>query len=219
MLETLELCDSSTPTASVIWLHGLGADGYDFAPVVQAMQPLPHIRFILPHAPSQPVTINGGYHMPAWYDIYGRDLTEQEDAAGIQASRTAIEALIAQEKERGIPASRIALTGFSQGGVIALHTGLRHPESLAGIIALSTYLALPHRLEEEGAPANRNIPVFLAHGRFDDIIPLATGLDARRILSQRGYSVEWHEYAMPHSVTEEEISDIRKFMLRILPGS
>ena len=217
-LQYLELSPDPAPDAAVIWLHGLGADGYDFAPVVEAMQPLPHIRFILPHAPTMSVTINGGYIMPAWYDILGADIATRQDVQGIRASQNHIENLIAREKQRGIAANRILLAGFSQGGAIALHTGLRHKEQLAGILALSTYLPLYDELEKERSPANNATPIFMAHGRFDDIIPLRTAIDSKNGLERAGYRVEWHEYAMPHAVCNEEIADIRNFILRTLPS-
>lgn len=216
-LQYLELSPGQSPNAAVIWLHGLGADGYDFAPMVEAMQPLPNIRFILPHAPTMPVTINGGYIMPAWYDILGGDIASRQDEQGIRASQAHIENLIAREKQRGIDTSRILLAGFSQGGAIALHTGLRHKEKLAGILALSTYLPLHDKLETESSQANRTTPIFMAHGRFDDIIPLRTAIDSKNGLERAGYIVEWHEYPMPHSVCNDEIADIRDFILRTLP--
>lgn len=216
-LQSLELASGPTPDAAIIWLHGLGTDGYDFAPVVEMMQPLPHIRFILPHAPKMPVTINGGYIMPAWYDILRADIASRHDEAGIRASQTQIEILIERERQRGIAANRILLAGFSQGGAIALHTGLRHREKLAGIVALSTYLPLHETLEKEVGRENRSIPVFMAHGRFDDIIPLRTAIDSKIVLEQTSQTVEWHEYPMPHSVCEDEIADIRNFILRVLP--
>lgn len=217
MLQSLEIAAGATPTASIIWLHGLGADGYDFAPVVEQMQPLPHIRFILPHAPRMAVSLNGGYVMPAWYDLYGRDLTAGQDEAGIRASQAMIEELIAAEMARGIAPERIALAGFSQGGAIALQAGLRQPHKLAGILALSTYLPLAHTLAAEATPASRTTPVFMAHGTWDDVIPPAAGAASRDQLLAAGYDVAWHEYPMPHAVCEEEIADIRAFILRILP--
>lgn len=216
MLLPVEISSSARPTASIIWLHGLGADGYDFTPVVEKMQPLPHIRFILPHAPRMPVTLNGGYVMPAWYDIYGRDLTAGQDEAGIRASQQHIEELIAAEIARGIAPERIALAGFSQGGAIALQTGLRQQEPLAGIIALSTYLPLAEKFATEASQASRQTPVFMAHGTWDDVIPLAAGQASRDRLETGGYLVDWHEYPMPHAVCAEEIADIRAFILKIL---
>lgn len=215
-MKSLEICSGPIPDASIIWLHGLGADGHDFAPVVEALQPLPHVRFILPHAPAQAVTINGGYVMPAWYDIFGADLTARQDEAGIRASQALVEALIAQEKMRGIAPARIALAGFSQGGAIALHTALRHAEKLAGVIALSTYLPLYEKLPAERSATNLTTPIFMAHGRFDDIIPLKTAETSRDFMERSGYRVEWHEYPMPHSVCNEEIADIRDFIDGIL---
>ena len=217
-LQSLELCSGSTPDAAIIWLHGLGADGYDFAPVVETLQPLPHIRFVLPHAPERAVTINAGYLMPAWYDIYGMNLTDRHDDAGIRESQAQIEKLIAHERARGIPANRIALAGFSQGGAIALHTGLRHAERLAGILALSTYLPLHDRLATERSAANLDTPIFMAHGSDDDIIPLHAAAASARFLQQSGHAVEWHEYPMPHSLCQEEIADIAAFLARILPA-
>jgi phospholipase/carboxylesterase len=217
LLPALEICPGSAPSASVIWLHGLGADGYDFAPVVEALQPLPHIRFILPHAPEMPVTINNGYVMPAWYDLLGLTAGAAQDEAGIRASQRRIEDVIANEITRGIASERILLAGFSQGGAIALHTGLRHGARLAGIMALSTYLPLQHCLEGESSPANHDLPIFMAHGNFDTVIPLPMATASRDRLLAKGYPVEWHEYPMPHSVSEEEIADIRHFLLRALP--
>lgn len=218
MLPSLEIATGASPTATILWLHGLGADGYDFAPVVEQMQPLSHIRFVLPHAPSMAVTLNGGYVMPAWYDLYGRDLTAGEDEAGIRASQAMIEELIAAEIARGIRPERIALAGFSQGGAVALHTGLRCRHKLAGIIALSTYLPLADKLATEAAaPASQATPILMVHGLWDDIIPLTTGVASRDRLTSLGYMVAWQEYAMGHSVSPEEIADIRRFILEILP--
>lgn len=218
-LQALEISTSPAPDAAVIWLHGLGADGYDFAPVVEALQPLPHIRFILPHAPELAVTLNQGYVMPAWYDIFSSDIASRQDESGIRASQSQIESLINREKLRGIASSRVLLAGFSQGGAIALHTGLRHSEPLAGILALSTYLPLHDMLPEEQHQENIRTPIFMAHGRFDEIIPLSVAEHSRNFLQTCGYSVEWHEYPMPHSVCNEEIADIRDFLLQALPAS
>lgn len=216
-MKSLEICTGPHPDASIIWLHGLGADGHDFAPVVEALQPMPHVRFILPHAPAQAVTINGGYIMPAWYDIFGMDLTERQDEAGIRASQALVEALISQEEMRGIAPARIALAGFSQGGAIALHTALRHAEKLAGVIALSTYLPLHEHLPAERSANNLATPILMAHGRFDDIIPLQTAAASKDFMEKAGYRIDWHEYPMPHAVCNEEIADIRNFIRGILP--
>jgi phospholipase/carboxylesterase len=216
-VQPLEICSGPKPDASIIWLHGLGADGYDFAPVVEALQPMPNVRFILPHAPAIAVTVNGGYVMPAWYDIYGSDIADRQDESGIRKSQGGIEGLISQEKNRGIEAGRIMLAGFSQGGAIALHTGLRYQERLAGIMALSTYLPLHEKLQNERSTENQDLPIFMGHGKFDDIIPLPTANASRTFLEGFGYGTEWHEYAMPHSVCNEEIADIRDFILRSLP--
>lgn len=196
--------------ASVIWLHGLGADGHDFEPVAPELG-LPAgagARFIFPHAPFMAVTINGGQRMRAWYDIRSADLRQQEDAATIRASAELIERYIRAEQASGIPASRIILAGFSQGGALALHTGLRYAVSLGGIIALSTYLPLPEQLRAEATDANRASPVFMAHGRADPVIPLAHGQATAEALRQAGYAVDWHEYEMPHSVCPQEIMAI-----------
>ena len=204
--------------ASVIWLHGLGADGHDFAPIVAELQ-LPAtlaVRFVLPHAPQRPVTINNGYVMPAWYDIRGMDFTATEDAEGIEHSRGQIEALIARERQRGVAPERIVLAGFSQGGAMALHTGLRHPERLAGILALSTYLPLADRLPAEAHPANADTPIFMAHGLHDPVVPLPLAETSRQYLESLGYRIEWHTYPMEHSVCPEEITDIRAWLLRVL---
>lgn len=196
--------------ASVIWLHGLGADGHDFEPVAPELG-LPAgagARFIFPHAPVMAVTINGGQRMRAWYDIRCADLRQQEDAASIRASAKLIERYIRAEQASGIPASRIILAGFSQGGALALHTGLRYAVSLGGIIALSSYLPLPERLRAEATDANRASPIFMAHGQADPVIPLAEGQATAEALLQAGYAVDWHEYPMPHSVCPEEITAI-----------
>lgn len=215
MLDTLELSITSQTDASVIWLHGLGADGSDFEPVVEALD-LPGIRFILPHAPYRAVTLNNGYQMRAWYDLYGLTPGSQQDEAGIRQSQSEIEALIAVEKARGIETSRIVLAGFSQGGAIALHTALRHAEPLAGVLALSTYLPLRSQLTEEASPANRNIPIFMAHGSFDTVITHEIAIAAADLLKQQNFRLTWHEYPMAHSVCMEEIDDIRQFLRAVL---
>jgi len=218
VLPAVELQTHPAPTASVIWLHGLGADGYDFVPVVRELEALgaPAARYVFPHAPTMPVTINGGYVMRAWYDILGNDLVRREDERGIRASQTLVEALIARETARGLAASRIVLAGFSQGGAITLQTGLRHGERLAGLLALSTYVPLADSLARERAAANSDVPIFMAHGKSDPVIPIARGATSRDALQAAGYPVEWHEYAMPHSVCEDEIRDIARFLKRVL---
>jgi len=217
-LETIESETGQPPGATVIVLHGLGADGNDFVPIVGELG-LPKdkgIRFIFPHAPMRPVTINGGAVMRAWYDIVGNDLTNRGDEHGIRDSQARIEQLIAREKARGIAASRLVLAGFSQGGVIALQTGLRHPERLAGIMALSTYLALPQRLAAEAHSANRDVPIFMAHGTSDPMIRLAWAESSRHTLQADGYAVDWHTYPMPHSVCIEEVRDMGVWLRRVL---
>lgn len=218
-LETVELQPQSTqPTAAVIWLHGLGADGHDFVPIVQELARLgiPPIRFVFPHAPQIPVTINGGYVMRAWYDILGTDLVRREDEAGIRASQAQVQQLIAREVADGIPRSRIVLAGFSQGGAITLHTGLREAEPLAGLIALSTYLPLADLFAAERHTATVSTPIFMAHGSEDPIVPLARAVASRDALTSLGHPVEWHEYPMPHSVCGEEVEAIAEFLKRVL---
>ena len=220
MLATLELETGRPPTASVIWLHGLGADGHDFEPIVPELD-LPDslpVRFVFPHAPMQPVTINGGAVMRAWYDVYGLQGVRREDAAGVRASQAAVEELLARETKRGIPASRLVLAGFSQGGAIALQTGLRHPERLAGIMALSTYLPVADTLAAEASAANREVPIFMAHGLDDPLIPIERARISRKLLEGAGYRVEWHEYPMEHSVCAEEIADVSAWLQRALKG-
>ena len=217
----LELSQSGAQiTASVILMHGLGADGHDFAPIVSKLN-LPHIRFILPHAPEMPVTRNGGYIMPAWYDLYGHPNNQTgypiEDEAGIQVSQHYIHSLIAHEVARGISTKRIMLAGFSQGGAIALYTALRFPQPLAGVLALSTYLPLKSKLAVEANVANAHCPIFMAHGVADDIISLDMCKNSRSVLLDNHYPVDWHEYAMAHSVCLEEIDDMRAFLIAKLP--
>ena len=217
ILDAIELETAPKPTTSVIWLHGLGADGSDFVPVVEALElPAAPIRFVFPHAPMQPVTINGGYVMRAWYDILGADLARREDERGVRASQQLVEALIEREKTRGSPAARIVLAGFSQGGAISLQTGLRHPERLAGILALSTYVPILTSLAAETSQANRDTPIFMAHGTYDPIVPLAHASQSRDALVALGYAVEWHEYPMPHSVSPEEVADIGAWLSQVL---
>ena len=218
LLESLEVETAPSPRAAVIWMHGLGADGYDFVDVPPALR-LPEslaVRFVFPHAPMQPVTINGGMVMRAWYDIRPDAGARREDEPGLRQSQRQVEALIAREKARGVPAARIVLAGFSQGGAMALQTGLRHPERLAGIMALSCYLPLADRVAAEASAANRDVPIFLAHGTHDPLIPLTRARRALESLTGLGYAVEWHEYPMPHSVCDAEIRDIGAWLARIL---
>lgn len=218
LLEALEVETAPGPEASVIWLHGLGADGYDFEPIVPALDlpETPGVRFVFPHAPMQAVTINGGTVMRAWYDVYALEGVRREDAAGVRASQARLEALIVREKARGILAAKIVLAGFSQGGAIALQAGLRHPERLAGIMALSTFLPLAATLAAEASPANRDVPIFMAHGTHDPLIPLTRAARSRDLLQEQGYRVEWHEYPMPHAVCDDEIHDIAAWLRRML---
>jgi len=217
LLETLEIETAPDPQASVIWLHGLGADGHDFEPIAHELDLSPAaVRFVFPHAPMMPVTINQGFVMRAWFDIVATDLGRQEDEAGIRASQMALEGLIARERARGIAARRIVLAGFSQGGAIALQTGLRHPDRLAGIMALSCYLPIARSVAEEAHAANRDVPIFMAHGELDPIVPIARARDSRKLLEGLGYEVEWHEYRMPHSVCVEEIAQLGAWLRRIL---
>ncbi|MCZ7563645.1 MAG: alpha/beta hydrolase [Burkholderiales bacterium] len=217
MLDAIEIETGPEAQASVIWLHGLGADGSDFEPIVGELAlPARPIRFVFPHAPTRPVTINGGMVMRAWYDILGNDVARREDAAGVRASQRGIEALIARERERGTAAGRIVLAGFSQGGAIALQTALRHPERLAGIMALSTYVPIADSLTAEAHAANRATPIFMAHGVHDPIVPVALGRRSRDLLASLGYAVEWREYPMPHAVCAEEIVDIGAWLRSVL---
>jgi phospholipase/carboxylesterase len=220
LLEAIEIETAKNPKASIIWLHGLGADGNDFAPIVPEIRlPRSAIRFVFPHAPVQPVTINGGMRMRAWYDI-ADGANRREDERGVRASQVLIEALIGREKERGTKAERLVLAGFSQGGAIALQTGLRHPERIAGIMALSTYVPVGEKLTAEASPANRDVPIFMAHGSYDPVIPLARAEQSRKLLESLGYPVEWREYCMPHSVCPEELADIGDWLAKVLgPGA
>ncbi|MBU6246196.1 MAG: alpha/beta hydrolase [Xanthomonadaceae bacterium] len=213
LLPAVERETGDDPTHSVIWLHGLGADGNDFAPIVPELvsSSWPSLRFVFPHAPVRPVTINGGMPMRAWYDILGFDLTSRQDVAGMRASIDAVEALIAREHERGVPSERIVLAGFSQGGAIALAAGLRLAGPLAGIVALSTYLPMGDTLAAERSDANARVPVFWGHGTMDPVVILQRGLDSRAALEALGYAVDWHTYPMLHSVCAEEIGDLRRW--------
>jgi len=218
ILPSIELATGATPDAAVIWLHGLGADGNDFVPIVEAMR-LPStlaIRFVFPHAPVRPVTINAGMPMRAWYDIAAANLAERADVAGVRASQRQLEALIARERGRGIAARRIVVAGFSQGGAIALYTGLRHAERLAAIVALSSYLVRADDLAAEASAANRDVPIFMAHGTADPVVRPEWGEASRQALVAAGYTVEWHSYPMPHAVVWEEIEAIAAFLARVL---
>ena len=208
VLDSIEITTGEAPELSVLWLHGLGADGHDFEPIVPELGLRFPVRFVFPHAPVRAVTINGGMAMRAWYDILGFDRSAKEDAAGIRASAAAVALLIDREIERGMPAERIVLAGFSQGGAIALHTALREPRPLAGVLALSTYLPLAASLASERSAANASVPIFMAHGTGDTVLPLSLAETSRTALQALGYAVEWHAYPMAHSVSIEEISAI-----------
>jgi len=214
MLEYVEVTTADNPEYSVIWMHGLGADGHDFEPIVPhlGLPPGMPMRFIFPHAMMRPITINGGAVMRAWYDIIEISTTKGQDEAGIRHSAESIQTLIDQEIERGIPASRIVLAGFSQGGAMALHVGLRYPQKLAGIMALSAYLMFPDRLQAELASANAATPVFLAHGTQDPMVPFELGEAVRTALQAGQWPLEWHQYPIPHSVSEAEIADIGRWL-------
>lgn len=213
-LPTVEIETAPQPKHSVIWLHGLGADGNDFAPIVpELVSPhWPALRFVFPHAPVRPVTVNGGMPMRAWYDIVGMDLVSRQDESGMRASVASVEALIACENERGVPTGHILLAGFSQGGAIALSAGLRHAERLAGIMALSTYLPMQDTIAAERSAGNAGTPIFWGHGTADPIVPLTRGVNSRDLLQSLGYQVAWHTYPMPHSVCAEEVADLRQWL-------
>ena len=211
-MDAVEIETGSPPQAAVIWLHGLGADGHDFEPIVPELRLAKPVRFVFPHAPVQPVTINQGMRMRAWYDIFqfggGR-----EDDEGIRASQKLLEKLI---EEQPVPPEKIILAGFSQGGAIVLQTALRYPKKLAGVMALSTYLPIAATLAAERNAANAQIPIFMAHGQYDDVIPIRRAQDSKAALEKSGYGVEWHEYPMPHSVCGEEVRDISAWLARLL---
>ena len=219
MLPCIELETAPNPTCSVIWLHGLGADGNDFVPIIPELHlpENPAIRFIFPSAPSMPVTVNGGYVMPAWYDIIGRNLMDQEDAEGTKRSAASIVEIIDREVQRGIAYKNIVLAGFSQGCAMALYVGLRLPHELAGIIALSGYLPLAITLNLEKHAANQNTPIFMAHGTYDPVVVLDRAQASYAMLEASGYEVEWNEYPMEHSVNHEELKDISRFLQTVLP--
>ena len=216
-LQTIEFETRPKPSHSVIWLHGLGADGNDFVPIVQELKlPQLGIRFVFPHAPKRPVTVNGGFEMRARYDIAYQDFALKEDESGLRQSQKSIEELIAKEESRDVPANRIVIAGFSQGGVISLQTGLRQAKRLAGIMSLSAYLPLAATVAKERNPANNDVPIFLGHGTADNIVPLPLGTASRDQLVKLGYDVDWHQYPMPHSVCPEELEDISAWLTRVL---
>ena len=210
-LETIVIETSLPIKQSVIWLHGLGADGHDFAPIVPELD-MPNTRFIFPHAPHRAITMNNGYEMRAWYDLFGLSIQHQQDEAGMREMQKSIEALIINEVAQGITESNIVLAGFSQGGAMALFTALRHAKKLAGVLALSTYVCLKEKLADEANPANKDVPIFMAHGSFDSVITLDTCLVSRNLLEKLNFKIEWHEYPMAHSVCGDEINDISRFL-------
>lgn len=212
LLDFIQLDTGADPEFAVIWLHGLGADGHDFEPIVPELGLTRAVRFVFPHAPMQPVTVNGGMVMRAWYDIVGMDFGADVDTIGINQSSAHLRRLIQNTVESGIPSDRIILAGFSQGGVIALHTGLLYPDKLAGIVALSTYVAIPEAIQRSASEANREIPIFMAHGRFDPVIPYSLGQQSKDFLAEAGYPVQWHAYPMEHSVHPEEIRHIADWL-------
>jgi phospholipase/carboxylesterase len=223
--ETVEIETGPNPNRSIIWLHGLGADGHDFEPVVPELR-LPDsmaVRFVFPHAPVQPVTINGGMSMRSWYDILTLDRDGPVDETGIRASGELLEALLQREQDRGIDAANIIVAGFSQGGAIALHTALRYPHKLAGLMALSTYLPLADHFRDEvvnnASTVNQDLPIFMAHGSFDPVLPMNLGRNSADRLLEAGYKVEWHDYPMAHAVCAEEIDDIRNWLLSVFTAA
>jgi phospholipase/carboxylesterase len=218
MLDAIEITTGPEPRLAVLWLHGLGADGHDFEPIVPELGLGVPVRFVFPHAPVRPVTINGGVAMRAWYDILGFDRRAKEDAAGIRASAAAVTELVDREIERGMTSDRIVLAGFSQGGAVALHTALREPRPLAGVLALSTYLPLAATLASERSAANARLPIFMAHGTDDGVLPLQLAETSRGALEALGYAVAWHAYPMAHSVCLEEVGAIGAW-LEALPAA
>jgi phospholipase/carboxylesterase len=216
-LETINVETGPNPKFTIIWMHGLGADGHDFEPLVPELlvAGMPALRFVFPHAPVQPVTINNGYQMRAWYDIIGIDRRSAEDFKGISASADSIGGLIHREHARGIASDHILLAGFSQGGAMALHLATRHPDKFAGVIALSCYLPLSSELAKSRGAANLATPIFMAHGTQDPVVPYMLGDESRQLLERAGFSVEWHSYPMPHSLCEQEVSDLRGWLSRV----
>jgi phospholipase/carboxylesterase len=213
--DTVEVTTGENPAGSIIWLHGLGADGHDFEPIVPELRlpPAVSLRFVFPHAPVQPVTVNGGMAMRSWYDILSLDTEGRADAAGIVESTAIVETLIEQEIARGMPAEKIVIAGFSQGGAIAINTALTTGHALAGLMALSTYLALPASIENP--TSRKDLPIFMAHGSFDPVVSMQWGRDSADALIERGYSPQWHDYPMAHAVCPQEIADIRSWLLDV----
>jgi phospholipase/carboxylesterase len=218
LLEHIQIETNDHPDIAIIWMHGLGADGNDFVPMVRELDltGLPGIRFIFPHANTMPVTINNGYVMRSWYDITGLELGRREDENGLRASQKDIEAFIEREKARGIPASRIILAGFSQGCAMTIQTGLRHPEPLAGLLCLSGYVPLSANVATERTDAGKSTPIFMAHGRYDNVVPFNRAEASRDLLVSLGYQVEWHEYAMQHTLCLEEVQHISAWLKKVL---
>jgi phospholipase/carboxylesterase len=220
MLSCVEINPDRPARASVIWLHGLGADGHDFEPIVRelGLGPASAIRFVFPHAPTRPVTINQGYVMRAWYDVARMDLSQEEDEASIRSSEGLVRELVQRETQRGIPIDRIMLAGFSQGGAVAIHTGLRYPERLAGILVLSAYVPLASMLASEAYPANADVPIMMAHGSWDNVIPIRLAQTSRDLLTRLGYRVRWHTYTMEHGLCAQEVADISEWMKEVCPS-
>ena len=216
-LEAIQIETGPAPTASIIVLHGLGADGNDFVPFAQEidLRSRGNVRWVFPHAPTMPVTINGGYVMRAWYDILGMELVRREDEAGLRRSQAAVQAIIDHEISRGIAANRIVLAGFSQGCAMTLLAGLRSPQRLAGLVGMSGYLPLADKTAAERSSANEHVPIFLAHGSADPVVPCDRGAASRDALVALGYPVDWHAYPMQHSVCGQEIADLQRWLLRV----
>jgi len=216
-LETVTVETGPSPKFAIIWMHGLGADGHDFEPLVPELldEDMPALRFVFPHAPVRPVTVNNGYQMRAWYDIAGIDRRSVEDFKGISETADSIGGLIHREQARGIESAHIVLAGFSQGGAMALHLATRHPDKFAGVIALSCYLPLARELSKHRSAANQSTPIFMAHGTLDPVVPYMLGDESRQLLESAGFSIEWHGYPMPHSLCAEEIADLRSWLSRV----
>ena len=217
-LKVIEAQTGDNPVATILIMHGLGADGRDFLPIAEQLDlsSVGPVRFLFPNAPVLPVTINGGYQMPAWYDILGADLVKREDEAGLRLSQDSIEVLLAHEKARGMPANRIVVAGFSQGCAMALMVGLRHADKLAGIIGMSGYLPLADLTAAERSAASQGVPIFLGHGTHDGVVPLSRAAASRDALIAMGYAVDWHSYPMEHSVCPQEIKDLETWLLEVL---